>query len=387
MEIKTKKMRIKNFAPFIAKEWSAKRFFYLNKTAYFAIFVFISTVFVATTIMSCQCEKPKVTDPNASITTEITKQTNAVFLNKTDAVNAIASDTMTPFFDNITNIDIALQWNRQELIERDSVDLRKKYQAYLAAQTRNFSPEETAMITRSFQQIFTAFTPLQQKTWLPHQIFFIKAIDENYGAYYTRNACIVIPQNDLKVAMLGDTIDFQRTLSHELFHIVSRYNLALRLKLYHRIGFDTIHNLLIDNELLRKNIIENPDGTQAARIKLNDTTQGALICYSRPPDFKLGANNFHAHFKWGMFQVKKQKNNAWKVIADSLGESTLSNTWEVPFFRQVGTNTEYLIHPDEILADNFALLVKKRRKQEIDIEIDTSGSLLLKNIETIMFGK
>ena len=27
------------------------------------------------------------------------------------------------------------------------------------------------------------------------------------------------------------------------------------------------------------------------------------------------------------------------------------------FLEQVGRNTQYLIHPDEILADNFALLV------------------------------
>ena len=27
------------------------------------------------------------------------------------------------------------------------------------------------------------------------------------------------------------------------------------------------------------------------------------------------------------------------------------------FFDQVGTNSQYIIHPEEILADNFALLV------------------------------
>jgi len=27
------------------------------------------------------------------------------------------------------------------------------------------------------------------------------------------------------------------------------------------------------------------------------------------------------------------------------------------FFEQVGRNTEYIIHPEEILADNFAILI------------------------------
>ncbi len=378
---KAKKIITKYLNPLLNNTASAKSVFSNPKNAYIFLFFLINTL----SITSCKTDKP--IDPNASVITAITKQTNAVFLNKNDAVNAIVSDTMTHFFDDITNIDIALQFNKQELIETDSLSLRKQYQALLAAQTRNFTPKETELITHSFQQIFTAFSPQQQKSWLPRQLFCIKTTGENYNAYYTRNGCIIIPQNDLNAAIHGDTLELQHKLSHELFHIVSRYNLALRLKLYHRIGFDTIHKLLIDNELLRKNIIENPDGTQAARIKLNDTTQGTLICYSRTPDFKLGADNFHAHFKWGMFQVKKQKNNAWQVITDSLGESTLSNTWEVPFFRQVGTNTEYLIHPDEILADNFALLIQKRRKQELETEIDTSGTILLKNIETIIFGR
>ena len=31
------------------------------------------------------------------------------------------------------------------------------------------------------------------------------------------------------------------------------------------------------------------------------------------------------------------------------------------FFAQVGKNTRYIIHPEEILADNFALLVLRKR--------------------------
>jgi hypothetical protein len=308
-------------------------------------------------------------------------------LNKTAGTTAIISDTMTHFFQNITAIDIALQFNKETLLTDDSTALRKKYQEYLASKVCNFSQQEQLIVNHSLQKVFSAFGESLKKAWLPTHIYCIKVTGEGYGeqTYYTRNGCIIIPAQALRYAIEGDSIGFEHTLSHEIFHIVSRYNADLRLKLYRRIGFDTIHNLLFNNELLRNRLIENPDGMQVARIKLNDTTQGALFCYSREPEFKLGADNFQAHFKWGMFQVKKQKNNAWKVVADSLGESTLSNTWEVPFFRQVGTNTEYLIHPDEILADNFALLIEKRRKQPLSTEIDTSGTLLLKDLEQLLF--
>ena len=336
--------------------------------------------------IGCKRGTSPAIDPNATVQLAITANAYSVFLNKTDGRAAIVSDSMTQFFDEITNTDIALQFNKQELVESDSLSLRTKYRAYLATQVLNFTAQEQLLVNQSLQQVFTAFPARQRNAWLPKRIYCIKVTGEGYGdgTYYTRNGCIVIPESALRNAVDGDTTDFQHTLSHEIFHIVSRYNAALRLKLYRRIGFDTIHNLLITNTLLKSRIIENPDGRQAARIKLNDTTEGSLICYSRAPDFKLGADNFHAHFKWGMFQVKKQKNNAWLVVADSLGESTLSNSWEVPFFRQVGTNTEYLIHPDEILADNFALLVEKQRKKELPTELDTSGVLLLRDIARIM---
>jgi hypothetical protein len=352
----------------------------MNNLSCFAFFAILCFVF------SCKQPAP-ATDPNATSRLAIQEGVYSVFLNKTEATAAITSDTMTLFFENITTTDIALQFNKETLLESDSTSLRKKYQTYLAAQVLNFSAEEQLIINHSFQKIFSIFPKKQQNTWFPKNIYCIKVTGEGYGkqTYYTRNGCIIIPEMALQDALNGDSTEFERTLSHELFHIVSRYNTTLRTALYHRIGFDTIHNLLFTNDLLRKRMIENPDGTQAARIKLNDTTQGVLVCYSREPDFKLGADNFHTHFKWGMFQAKKQKNSAWNLITDSLGESTLSNTWEVSFFRQVGTNTEYIIHPDEILADNFALVVQKRRKIPITTEIDASGTLLLQDIERILF--
>ncbi len=44
------------------------------------------------------------------------------------------------------------------------------------------------------------------------------------------------------------------------------------------------------------------------------------------------------------------------------GKAKLVDAGEVTgFFEQVGQNTTYLIHPEEILADNFVLLVTGKR--------------------------
>lgn len=46
------------------------------------------------------------------------------------------------------------------------------------------------------------------------------------------------------------------------------------------------------------------------------------------------------------------------------------------FFEQVGTNTEYVIHPEEILADNFPMLVVDNK--------DLPPPAILKKIKQIL---
>ena len=49
------------------------------------------------------------------------------------------------------------------------------------------------------------------------------------------------------------------------------------------------------------------------------------------------------------------------------------------FFEQVGRNTQYVIHPEEILADNFALLILEKR--------DVPSPEILRKMEEILFRK
>lgn len=52
--------------------------------------------------------------------------------------------------------------------------------------------------------------------------------------------------------------------------------------------------------------------------------------------------------------------NIPQVLNDSRGPRLVTLQQVSGFFEQVGQNTEYVIHPEEILADNFALLVLKQ---------------------------
>ena len=43
-------------------------------------------------------------------------------------------------------------------------------------------------------------------------------------------------------------------------------------------------------------------------------------------------------------------------------QPVLANLTDVSgYFEQIGNNTEYIIHPEEILADNFVILINKKK--------------------------
>jgi hypothetical protein len=48
------------------------------------------------------------------------------------------------------------------------------------------------------------------------------------------------------------------------------------------------------------------------------------------------------------------------------------------FYEQVGRNTRYILHPEEILADNFALLVLDERKVPSPEILDKMQAVLTK---------
>ena len=85
---------------------------------------------------------------------------------------------------------------------------------------------EKRNITSSFQGIHKTLEAMALP--LPKEVLIIKTTGkEEGGAAYTRANAIVLPQADLKAPV--DRI--QKTISHEIFHIMSRANPSLRERL------------------------------------------------------------------------------------------------------------------------------------------------------------
>lgn len=178
------------------------------------------------------------------------------------------------------------------------------------------------------------------------------------GAAYTRGTAMILPKGCLAK---GDKV-LQRLLVHELFHILTRTNPELRDRLYQVIGFVKCNEIELPAELkLRK--ISNPDAIRndhLIQVKSEGKEYRAIpVIFSRTLNYDV--NRGGEFFDYLQFRLLVVEPGAWASLFQPQLEEGKMKFLEVRqvqgFFEKVGKNTQYIIHPEEILADNFAILV------------------------------
>lgn len=179
---------------------------------------------------------------------------------------------------------------------------------------------------------------------LPKTIHFVKTTGAEEGkAFYTRDSAIIFPKSELP----GDASHLQKTLAHELFHILSRESPDLREKLYQLIGFTKCPEVELPDQLKSRKIT-NPDAPRndhSIHLRLAGREVTAVpILFSKSEKYDVSrGGEFFAYLEFKFLLV--------------LQNELISPKEASGFFEQVGRNTDYVIHPEEILADNFALLI------------------------------
>jgi hypothetical protein len=152
--------------------------------------------------------------------------------------------------------------------------------------------------------------------------------------------------------MEADAAQLKKTIAHELFHILTRGNPALREKLYHSIGFTKCDEVEFPSDLKSRKIT-NPDAPQNDHailvcIRGNDV-RAVPILFSNAAKYDVNRGGEFFNYLQLSFLA---------VPITSATQPILATPEEVSgFFEQIGRNTNYVIHPEEILADNFALLI------------------------------
>ena len=164
---------------------------------------------------------------------------------------------------------------------------------------------------------------------------------------------IVLQQGVLRQA-LRDAALLTYLLSHEAFHGLSRNNPALREELYAAIGFQACSSLDMPSTLANLRVT-NPDAPENRHTIV--LRHGGQMLEMLPfVHFRSDAIDPSAGFP-------AQTRTSWPHVTRQQGRCTVAGqSTQVDLeavFERIGRNTNYYIHPEEILADNFALLFRR----------------------------
>jgi hypothetical protein len=235
------------------------------------------------------------------------------------------------------------------------------YRRFVANNVLEWSAAEKSLANEAIQNISSAVRNLSD-LWPPEIVLIKTSGNEEGNASYTRGTAIVLNAGDLAKA---DVSFLANTLAHELFHVLSRSNPVLRDRLYEAIGFWPCGDILLP-AALRPMKITNPDAPRAdhcIQVKLGSETAWVtpmLIASSIYDDAKGG--EFFEYLQLKFLVVKgPPEQKAFQATYDAANPKFVSTNEMNGFSEQIGRNTTYIIHPEEILADNFRFLVMGRR--------------------------
>jgi hypothetical protein len=201
----------------------------------------------------------------------------------------------------------------------------------------------------------------------PAEIWLVRARgDMESGAAYCRQEAIVIPEPMDR----RSEEELERLLTHELFHILSNQNPKLREQLYEIVGFERMDPLQLPAPLADRQIT-NPDAPVidcflwvVAQGEVHPAAPVLLARHAYQPD---GPQSLFALLEFHLVVLEPHDLDngppsdlpAYQV-RESDGKPWLLSPDRACLFWNIGINTNYIIHPEEVLADNFVYLIHAR---------------------------
>ena len=192
---------------------------------------------------------------------------------------------------------------------------------------------------------------------LPKHILLVKTTGREDAGTYTRQNTIIIPDLGSQWPSVDRLAD---GILHELFHIMTRYRPEIREQLYGIIGFHPCGEVELPDYLADRMII-NPDVSNncfSIQVSVKDVpTEVIPIIYSKTEQYNGGELPDYLTLKLMAVQII---DGFCQPVLEA-GTPILYDVSEVTnFYEQIGRNTEYIIHPEEILACNFVYMVRQK---------------------------
>jgi hypothetical protein len=223
--------------------------------------------------------------------------------------------------------------------------------AWTAAQRRRWSA--------ALAQIAPRINALQVP--LPPRVLLVSTTGhESANTPHTRGAAIVLPQQ-IDLQGFSDA----QLLAHELFHIVSRHDPALQTRLYREIGFEPVGELQWPAAWAPLRIADQdaPHCRHAMQARVAGRPawlMPVVVAVKDQPDRSKGETLEHL-MQLRLLEVRPGLHGEPTEAVMQGGAPVWHAVQDVPdYLDRLGGNTDYVLHPEETLADNFMWLVSAR---------------------------
>ena len=251
----------------------------------------------------------------------------------------------TKYFNNFSQYDLDYKLNKKNAT-------LEEYKAFGVKQMLEFTNKEKELISK--QIIKMEKTLEKQKLSLPFnkEIIFIKSTqkEENGSLAYTHGTQIYLGEKIIDYLAdkdIENRFSAESTFWHELFHYITRSNKIFRKDMYKIIHFTVMEKDFTIPKSIYERSISNPDvehHDSYATFKINGKN---IDCYmvltvSRP--FNKPGDCFFKYKQSSIVPIDSKRDFY-------LPENT-ENFWEI-----FGRNTDYVIDPEECLADNFSYAI------------------------------
>ncbi len=251
-------------------------------------------------------------------------------------------------------------FDRAARLKTDKPVSTEKYLEFVKSSVLPWTDKDKAQLTKAYEQVGKSLKGYSLP--LPKQIMMIKTSgNEEAHAAYTRANAIMFGKSQLAY----DEGRMQYLLFHELFHVLSRADSELKHNLYRVIGFHQANDLQFPKSL-KEIKLTNPDAPindhyiQLMHDNKLIKTVPVLFSKSANYDMKKGGEFFN-YLSFKLLVVDHDVKSGQMTPVMINGKPVLLSAKDVPdFSKQIGQNTGYIIHPEEILADNFSFLMTKR---------------------------
>lgn len=238
----------------------------------------------------------------------------------------------------------------------DAPSSERAFLEHAAAQARAWPSDVAARWASAATEIGNALRGLGLR-FPPKVLLIVSSGKEEMDAPYTRGNAIIIPIST--ATRLSDPFQL---MAHEMFHVASRHDPKIRDPLYAELGFRRVPLVAYPKEIAQRRIT-NPDAISFEHaITVKRKADGGMLdvvalFYSRKPLAEAIPAGLEASLALELVELPGGPDGP-RIIPVATTD----------YLERATINTEYAIHPEETLADNFSLILRRRAKRAPEIK-------------------